>query len=413
MLSLKIPIIVVCVVVLAGSVSGCTKTVEEISRPEKVQSLRIISYDRETYVDLARRWKEYYDVFPSEDAYGNWMSAARYAKDPDYRELLDKGLSRYPANPVLLFLSGILCHGAVDNTEGMQYLERAVAMDPSYIDPWFALVIHYMQRDDMEEMDVALRHLIERNAISDVVMDFSFNMLAGLHDNAILITNGDNDTYPGWILTRLMNYRPDVQIVNRSLLNAEWYPLKVIREGVPRFITSDELNELRADTEPPFSDTLIVRLVKAAEREKRPVYFAATLGSSQALDPIRRSGIILGLATLVSESTLSLSDEINQIAKIWIDEYRTVGLDGWGIKYATEGHSDKWMAYNYAASLSQMIESLEVHAPKYRLDLFHWYCDHIADITPQQHYDFMNLMWCRFSDIPEIDSWCRKKGYFE
>ena len=413
MFSSKIPIIAVCVFVLTSSVLGCRKTVEEISRPENIQSLRTVAYDRETYVDLARRWKEYYTVFPSEDAYGNWMCAARYAKDPDYKELLDEGLSRYPANPVLLFLSGNIRRGAVDNTEGMQYLERAVAMDPSFLDPWFALIIHYMQRDEMEKMDVALRHLLEWNAVSEVIMDYSYNMLAGLRDNAILITNGDNDTYPGWILTRLMNYRPDVQIVNRSLLNFEWYPLEVIRKGVPRFITSDELNELRTVTEPPFCDTLIVRLIKAAEREKRPVYFASTLGSSRTLDPFRESGIVLGLATLVSESPVSHSVEINHIAKIWIDEYRTVGLDGWGIQYVVDGHSDKWMVYNYAASLYQMLDSLEVYAPMYRLDMFHWYCDHIVDIMPQQHYDSMNQIWCRFSDIPEIDSWCREKGYLE
>ena len=58
MFSSRIPIIAFCVLVLTGSTVGCRKTPKEVSRPEKIQSLRTIMYDRETYVNLARRWKE-------------------------------------------------------------------------------------------------------------------------------------------------------------------------------------------------------------------------------------------------------------------------------------------------------------------------------------------------------------------
>jgi hypothetical protein len=187
----------------------------------------------------------------------------------------------------------------------------------------------------------------------------------------------------------------------------------VIKEGVPRYITSGELENLRKDSKPPYSDTLIVRLIKAAERERRPVYFAVSLGSSPLLDPYKESGTVLGLAFLVSESTVPQSAAIEQAAETWINEYRTAGLDGWAIKYAGDHHSDRWMAFNYAASLYKMLESMETYAPMYRLDLFRWYRKHLVEIIPQTYNDPMNQMWCRFSDIPEIGSWCREKGYLE
>lgn len=48
------------------------------------------------------------------------------------------------------------------------------------------------------------------------------NMLASLDKNAILITYGDNDTYPLWFLQEIEGFRRDVRIVNVNLLGTDW-----------------------------------------------------------------------------------------------------------------------------------------------------------------------------------------------
>jgi len=126
----------------------------------------------------------------------------------------------------------VLCHylgQAIENETGKAFLALAATVGIPYL----------LAANNWNDHDRS-----NRTSARDIAKCY----LQSCAPNAILFTNGDNDTFPLWYVQEVEGFRTDVRVVNLSLLNTDWFINQMKRkaynsEPVPFSLTEDLYRE--------------------------------------------------------------------------------------------------------------------------------------------------------------------------
>lgn len=134
----------------------------------------------------------------------------------------------------------------VDADSAWTHFLLAVEADPDDGNAWSSLWVHSMRHCNWDIENLAGVSMIESGFLTQPLLAYNRWQLEHLPANAILITNGDMDTYPAIALQEMEEVRPDVAIINRSLLNLPWYVRsRAIKYQLELPFSDDELAQLK------------------------------------------------------------------------------------------------------------------------------------------------------------------------
>ncbi len=159
-----------------------------------------------------------------------------------------------------------------------------------------------------------------------IAVEYAWNILAGLDENAIIFTNGDNDTFPIWYLQAVERFRTDVTVVNLSLVNLPWYikQLKYAPNPLAMSYSDKEIDSLRHHyaIDPKtgekklvwVKDYIVYDIVKTnydLKSEQRPVFFAVTIpqeNMAQYFPMLQMEGMAYRLIKTKSPDDMPVTD---------------------------------------------------------------------------------------------------------
>jgi hypothetical protein len=208
----------------------------------------------------------------------NFADGTRMIGGRDYLEVRDRDYFFTPGFMLFSLAVGAGVSGLI------QILRESVKASKAVMAPLSMLMVACGMA--FPALSIAGNYAVSDRSGNYIPYDYAKNLLASARKNAILITGGDNDTFPVWALQSVYRYRTDVTNLNLSLANADWY-LKEMRDrhNVPLALSDQQIEGLRPGRTPEgrfvrIQEQVVDYLIATSDKSDRPIDFAITVPSS-------------------------------------------------------------------------------------------------------------------------------------
>lgn len=248
-------------------------------QPPPVPRLTERPLDHASYVELAQQWKQFIEkTGETADALVNLGRAYVYTEELDAAVAAGRrAVELEPDDPrALEFMGQMLATYVGDREEAIRLLKRCRKLAPEYGYGLTTLASTHLFRGELAEAEEVFEVIFQQRIVPRPLQDYAYNMLVGLPPGAVLITGGDNDTFGPLALQAGMDFRTDVVVLNRSLLNVPEY-VEAVFQRHPAIRPDYDIASHETVMKDGVPQLLSHALIQAMVRDRKaPVYLAAS-----------------------------------------------------------------------------------------------------------------------------------------
>lgn len=314
-----------CLVILGQKNNAIAQKAEPIYGKNRV--LKSNDY----YLEQMELWKKEVDKNPKDaNAWYNYYRAIRnsYIKQDEKDGQQNKGNARFnrlkavvdemekqvPDSYEYNFVKWL---NGNNNPDLFPFLEKAHKLSPQSAEPIMSLIFYYEIDGDYAKRDEYIKKYYDLGEYSPGLLNYSYNLLSGLPENAIIFTEGDKDTEAILLLQKGKQYRNDTRLLNVNLLLIDKYRERVFEElGVSKLEVNPLLNE---ENYRNFQNVIIEHVAK--NQQDRPVHVAVTV-SNPFINKIEKQLYITGLSYLYSTVAVDYVAQLkNNVEQLYALDY--------------------------------------------------------------------------------------------
>jgi hypothetical protein len=352
---------------LLGVFVGAGPSHAAATRPPEIVSWRHQILPKERYQALAKDWERYTGLHSTEvRAWVEWGHALRYAGE------WETGNERYAkayaidSTDVAAIDAWLGPHiGELETASAQRTFQRrlldAIGRDPGYTRAYYTLWNISEILGDEKTAKWCLEEVVAQGDMPAALFEFGANLVMGAPEGAIVLTNGDNDTYPCVAFQAMTGERPDVSIVNLSLLNLPSYVKRARDRGVPIDLDDDAIAALKHEEGNLIADQVLTGLLETLRKRgnPRPIGYSITVdeGNRRLPGTLTLEGLVLRLEPGQGSSGGKWTMNVGRTRELFDTVYRIDGITDPLVDWERESSVAR-LGINYAHVLGDLAQNL-------------------------------------------------------